>query len=179
MTRARMPRYTRFPKPETRRMPAPIATMKLEEMERGALYMVKGGHILRYQGPYSNKDGVPTGPCLAFRVPSEGLSEPHVGYSASIDEVLHKITPGDLVWLGDRREQLIVRNLDTAEIDFAIQELVEQRRVKITKTACTKCEGKFEEDHAVVVRGKEELCMPCAMHSGSSEGVTLVFKVPS
>lgn len=49
----------------------------------------------------------------------------------------------------------------------------------ITKTACSKCEGKFENGHAVVVHLNENFCMPCAMHGAAPEGgVTLVYKEP-
>lgn len=88
------------------------------DLRVGGIYMVRGGHILRYQGPWGGK-----GPCLAFRPPTHGVSEPPVGYSAAEVDVLYEVTAKDLPWLLDRREALKARSLSTEDINRVIDEV--------------------------------------------------------
>ncbi len=93
--------------------------MKVGTMRVGAVYMVRGGNILRYRGLYTN-----TGPCLAFGpVTEEGPFDPPVGYSASKEDVLYEITAKDLPWLKDRQNQSVARGLDVADVKHLIAEL--------------------------------------------------------
>jgi hypothetical protein len=41
--------------------------------------------------------------------------------------------------------------------------------------ACSRCKQPFAAGHAVVIRGKKHLCMPCAMKSGSATGTVLKY----
>ena len=86
----------------------------------GKVYLLRGGYILRYQGPWGGK-----GPCLAFRCPQEGVSDPPVGYSASVEEVIREVTQADRDWLLTRRDQARARNLheSVADTEFVLQEL--------------------------------------------------------
>lgn len=86
----------------------------------GKVYLLKGGNVRRYQGPWGGK-----GPCLAFRCVQEGVSEPPVGYSASEEEVLREITGADRDWLTSRRDQARARNLheDADDMEFVLAEL--------------------------------------------------------
>jgi hypothetical protein len=100
------------------------------DMKVGAVYMVRGGHILRYRGLYTRPERLgPTGrpadnPCLAFGpVQDEGPFDPPVGASIVRKDVLYEVTPSDLGWLRDRREQRLARKLDTADIEHLIREL--------------------------------------------------------
>jgi hypothetical protein len=89
------------------------------ELRVGAFYLLRGGHMLRYQGLYSNK-----GPCLAFgAVDIEGPFDPPCGYSASEGDVLQEITPADLEWLRFRREERKARNIGTEDVDYLIAAL--------------------------------------------------------
>lgn len=91
----------------------------------GAIYMLMGGRIMRYQGPYAPPPGKAPGPGLAFRAPSDGVQEPAVGYSASLSEVLRKIGPEDVPSLRSRVEQARARKLMdlVEETEFVITEL--------------------------------------------------------
>lgn len=86
----------------------------------GKVYLLRGGNLLRYQGPWGGK-----GPCLAFRCPQEGVSDPPVGYSASEGEVLREVTQADRGWLETRRDQARARNLHEAadDAEFVLREL--------------------------------------------------------
>lgn len=83
----------------------------------GRVYLLRGGHLRRYQGLYAGRDGKPKGPCLAFR----GVRDDHdpscpVGSSHDPSEVLREVTEADRPWLLERREQAAARNLqDTAD----------------------------------------------------------------
>jgi hypothetical protein len=90
----------------------------------GTIYMLVGGKILRYQGPYTPPPGKAPGPGLAFRAPSDGVQEPAVGYSASLSEVLRPLGPADLPMLRTRCEQARARNLMglVEETEFVIKE---------------------------------------------------------
>jgi hypothetical protein len=91
----------------------------------GAVYMVRGGHLLRYRGLYSN-----TGPCLAFGpVTEEGPFDLPVGYSAAKEDVLYEVTVKDLPWLRDRQEQLLARKLPTEDVQYLIAELEHQTQM--------------------------------------------------
>ena len=94
--------------------------MNTSDLTFGKVYLLRGGHILRYQGLYAGK-----GPCLAFRGVLDGVSEPPVGYSASIDEVLQEVTLNDAHWLKERREASLSRGLDEAgeDLKFILKEL--------------------------------------------------------
>lgn len=89
-------------------------------MKIGSVYLLRGGHVLRYQGLYANK-----GPCLAFRGVRAGVSEPPTGYSASRDEVLREVTEADLPWLKQREAGAAARNLpeDVLDMQHVIKEL--------------------------------------------------------
>ena len=95
----------------------------------GAIYLLRGGYILRYQGPYAPpperfRRATP-GPGLAFRAPSEGVQEPAVGYSAILSDVFRKLGPEDVPNLQKRRLNALARNLtgDVEELDVVIAEL--------------------------------------------------------
>ncbi len=94
--------------------------MEQPELKVGTLYMLRGGHILRYHGLYANK-----GPCLSFYGPEAPLDGLCAGYSGSADQVLREITSADLDGLENRRQQLIARNLhtDAATTAFVIAEI--------------------------------------------------------
>ena len=107
--------------------------MNVSEMRVGAVYMVRGGHILRYRGVYARANR-PQGfnpaprpndnPCLAFgSVQDEGPFDPPVGYSALAEDALYEVTPKDLPWIRDRREQMLARKLDVTDIEHLIAEL--------------------------------------------------------
>ena len=92
----------------------------------GKVYLLKGGHVLRYQGFYCNSNGTPgKGPNLAFRCVQEGVTEPATGYSAAPGDVLREITAADRDWLKSRRENAQARNLseDVADMDLVLREL--------------------------------------------------------
>lgn len=107
------------------------------EMTVGAVYMVRGGNILRYRGVYASPKGYPgfnptprdsRPTCLAFgEVVDEGPFDPPVGASISAADVLYQITPTDLEWVRDRREQMLARKLDVADIEHLIAELERPR----------------------------------------------------
>lgn len=100
--------------------------MNVSEMKVGAVYMVRGGHILRYRGVYASSGRAPLidNPCLAFgSVEDEGPFDPPVGYSARAEDALYEITPKDLPWIRDRREQMLARKLDVVDIEHLIAEL--------------------------------------------------------
>jgi len=88
----------------------------------GAVYLLRGGHVLRYQGPYANK-----GPCLAFRGVRAGVSESPSGYSTSQDQVLREVTSTDLDWLKRREAEAAARNLtdDALDMQHVIKELTQ------------------------------------------------------
>jgi len=107
--------------------------MKLEELKVGKVYLLRGGYLMRYQGPYASskqKLGVysikrdPSDPCLAFRTPrAEHDPSCPTGYSASLSDVLREMT--DRTWLESRRDQARARNLEEETLD-AEQVLSEQ-----------------------------------------------------
>jgi hypothetical protein len=98
------------------------------DMKAGGVYMIRGGHVLRYRGLYASA-GRPAGrpadnPCLAFGpVQDEGPFDPPVGASIGRKDVLYPITPADLGWLRERREAMLSRKLDTTDIEHLIAEL--------------------------------------------------------
>lgn len=108
--------------------------MNLENLEVGKVYLLKGGRLMRYQGPYSSsghKPGIysikrdPANPCLAFR----GVRDDHdpscpTGYSANASEVIREMT--DRSWLKARRNQARARNLeeDALDAEQVLSELV-------------------------------------------------------
>lgn len=99
--------------------------MNLEDLEVGKLYLLRGGHLMRYQGLYA-KNGKPKGPGLAFR----GVRHHHdpavpTGYSATKSEILRKVTIDDLSWLEVRRDEARARDLEDHALDaqFALDEL--------------------------------------------------------
>ena len=47
--------------------------------------------------------------------------------------------------------------------------------VAVPCKACSVCGGAFKVGEAVVIRGKRCLCMPDAMHSGSSSGLVVEY----
>lgn len=75
-------------------------------MEVGAIYLIRGGTILRYQGLYSG-----TGPMLAFRRTAQGMVDPPSGGSVGPEDVLRKLTDADLGWLETRLQQERTRGL--------------------------------------------------------------------
>jgi hypothetical protein len=97
---------------------------QLSEMQVGKIYMLKGGHILRYHGLYSGR-----GPCLAFQAPGVALPvtpEEAVGYSADISEVLYKMMGKEMIAPLKRNvEELKARALveSAREIELVIEEL--------------------------------------------------------
>jgi hypothetical protein len=109
--------------------------MNPSEMKVGAVYMVRGGHILRYRGIYASRAEffghrvvarIAIGTCLAFGpVTDEGPFDPPVGASIASEDVLYEITPKDLPWILvlDRKEQMLSRKLDVADIEHLIAEL--------------------------------------------------------
>lgn len=96
-------------------------------VEVGKVYMIRGGLILRYAGPWWDEEerrkmGREPGPGLRF----ERVSEPGTSwYSAAIEDVLYEITPDKLPMIQFRREQLLARDLFTevADMDVLIAEL--------------------------------------------------------
>lgn len=96
-------------------------------MDVGKVYMLRGGLILRYQGPWGNpKAHRPNpNPCLAFRRVSESVSDPASAYSAVAEDVLYEITPDRLPMIQFRREQLLLRDLltEVEDMDVLIAEL--------------------------------------------------------
>ena len=89
------------------------------ELKVGALYMLKGGHVMRYRGPWGG-----TGSCGAYQMPTEELSDPPVGYSASAEEVLRELTAADVPGLVERVAALRARGLDI-EADEAVAAVLE------------------------------------------------------
>lgn len=95
----------------------------------GAVFLLVGGNLMRYQGPYGIEDMdaaqrlVFPKKCLAFRSAMEEASFPAVGYSASAAEVIRRITNADLDWLPMRREQAMARNLHGAveDVDATVE----------------------------------------------------------
>jgi len=77
----------------------------------GAVYLVRGGHLLRYQGLHGS------GPCLAFSPIQDGV--PPVS-SHDRKDVLQPISTRDLPWIRDRHEQMVARKLDVSDIDCLI-----------------------------------------------------------
>jgi hypothetical protein len=107
--------------------------MDVNEMRVGAVYMIRGGHILRYRGVYGPPKGYPgfnpvpreeRPTCLAFGpVVDEGPFDPPCGASIGVSEVRQVITPADLPWVRDRRDQMVARKLDVDDINHLIAEL--------------------------------------------------------
>lgn len=96
----------------------------------GHLYVLVGGYVLRYQGPYGRSGGKHSTSKRhigAFRPPSHGLVEPACGYSANVDDVLYEITSEHLPMLQHRIQQLEVRQLSSEEERFIIEELNERQ----------------------------------------------------
>ena len=91
-----------------------------EKMTIGKVYRLRGGLILRYQGPWGGK-----GPCLAFRPVRDGVTEPPAGYSTGPEQITGEVTSADLGWVRERREQAAARNLleEVADMDHLIKEL--------------------------------------------------------
>lgn len=77
------------------------------ELKLGSLYILVGGLVLRFHGPYGGK-----GPMLSFRTPSVDLEEGPHGASFSREEVTKELTADDLPWLLERLDALEERNLD-------------------------------------------------------------------
>lgn len=100
-------------------------------LTRGKLYLLKGGHVMRYHGAWGSteRDGfraTKPGHCGAYQAPSAELSDVAVGYSAGADEVIRELGPADLVWLDERFAQLMARNMEAeaTEIRIAANEIV-------------------------------------------------------
>lgn len=85
-------------------------------MKPGDICLLRGGHVLRYQGLWGNR-----GPCLAFRSPEEGLCDPPVGASVGTEDVLRVLSEADVPWLRERHAQLTARGL--SGIEHVITEL--------------------------------------------------------
>ena len=70
----------------------------MKTLEPGDIVALRGGHIMRDQGPYCGKGGIETpytddpDLCLAFRNPREGLCSPATGYSARQSDITHIFT---------------------------------------------------------------------------------------
>lgn len=93
-------------------------------MKVGAVYLLAGGHVLRYQGPWGKDNHAPiTGNGLAFRLPSEPVESPAVGYSAGRGEVTRELTASDIPWLLEREAAEKARNLPWRETRLVIEEL--------------------------------------------------------
>lgn len=106
----------------------------MESLKVGRVYLLAGGHIMRYQGLYAGRDGKPKGPCLAFRGVT-GTHDPEcpVGYSASAEQVRREITAEDIGWLQERRAQAAARGLIAEEvevIDQILKELPQMEHVR-------------------------------------------------
>lgn len=106
---------------------ADYPAIALSEFMVGKLYLLVGGDLMRYQGPYGGDNYAPltSGACLAFSSPLLPVSSPAVGYSANAERVLKQLTAEDIQWLIARKAALLSRNL-TAEakcVARAIQEL--------------------------------------------------------
>lgn len=86
-------------------------------LQIGKIYLLKGGYILRYRGPYSGK-----GPMLAFGSVLDPNEDP-VGYSAAPSEVVKRITRRDLDWLKKRQKETHARGLSDAEVACVIAEI--------------------------------------------------------
>ncbi len=102
------------------------------DLKVGAVYMVRGGHILRYQGIYESplKPGFnPTPKRLrpiahAFGpVIDEGPFDPPAGASIAAEDALYEITAEKLPMLRFRLEQLQARKLPTEDVDYLITSL--------------------------------------------------------
>jgi hypothetical protein len=92
-------------------------------MQRGKIYLLRGGHVLRCHGLWGGQ-----GPYFAFQPPSHGVTEDAAGYSAAAADVIRKISAKDLPWLFTRVTELEARNLKTeaTEIRAVIKEIVEE-----------------------------------------------------
>jgi len=93
------------------------------KLKVGKIYMLRGGHILRYHGPWGGR-----GPCLAFQTPKEELAgnlDHIVGYSASESEVLYQFEKKNIPSLLGRIEDLKARAMFFAaeEIENVVKEL--------------------------------------------------------
>ena len=92
--------------------------MKQAELKVGRVYLLVGGHLMRYQGLYANE-----GPCLAFSSPLEAIMDLPTGYSASAEEVIREVTSSDREWLNIRVAALRSRGLPTAGVVCVLREL--------------------------------------------------------
>lgn len=97
-----------------------VRNLGLEDMRVGGVYLLRGGRVMRYQGPWGG-----TGPCLAFRFVRDGVEDPPVGLSVDGGDVFQEVTLADEPWLLTRRAQCAARNLmeDVADMDHVLGEL--------------------------------------------------------
>lgn len=105
----------------------------LAPLRVGALYRVRGGHIMRYQGLWGT-DNVPgpglvrgqfglTQHCLALSHPSVPVHAPAVGYSAAHADV-RMLTAQDLEWLPKMVESAKAKGVEYRAAEIAIEELL-------------------------------------------------------
>jgi hypothetical protein len=101
---------------------------KAEPLVVGRIYVLVGGHILRYQGAYgkSGDERHTLKRVGAFRPPSQGLVEPASGYSDTADRALYQLTPQHIPQLRCRIAQLEARKLSSEEEYLVIEELKAQ-----------------------------------------------------
>jgi hypothetical protein len=94
------------------------AGLTLAEMRRGRCYLVKGGDILRFVGPWSDRPGSH----LAFRDPYLPLLQDGSLSGASIAQadVLTEIVASDFPWLTERIQQAMVRGLPGAALSASL-----------------------------------------------------------
>lgn len=98
----------------------------------GRIYLLKGGDVLRYQGPWGKDSCAPLGKhdCLAFADPSQGVSSPASGTSIARSYVLQEVTARDIPWLLRREQQQKARGLHAWAETRRIIEEVEKRKVE-------------------------------------------------
>jgi hypothetical protein len=105
--------------------------MKPEKLRVGKIYMIVGGHIMRYQGTWKRPDKSSfysmdsAEPACAFRDPSAGVVEPPSGGSVSAEDVMYEITVKHIPMLRQRVKAGRARNLNryADEMEFVIKEL--------------------------------------------------------
>jgi hypothetical protein len=101
----------------------------------GRVYMLRGGHIMRYRGPYEKsaatrrreeQSGIELPPgTYAFGPVSEKAFDQAVGHSVYAGDVLYEITADKLDVIRTRRADCAARGLteDVSEMDFLLSEL--------------------------------------------------------
>ncbi len=105
--------------------------MKAKDLKVGKIYMIVGGHIMRYQGQWKRPDKPAfysmdnAEPACAFRNPSAGIIDPPGGGSVAAEDVMYEITAAHIPMLRQRVKAGRARNLHqyADEWELVIKEL--------------------------------------------------------